>query len=117
MAKTVKVYNGSVSASTVIYTVPSGRNAAVTLAAISSTSGGTSVYTPGSYSVVIPNATVLAPCAAAVGANALAGGLTLGATTANAVFPAVSYLSTGQTLTIGGLSNTNTYSVSVVEEY
>ena len=119
MAKTVKVYNGLVTqATTTIYTVPASRNAAVTLAAMSSNTSTNSGITFGGLTEIVFAAVGTAPCAANVGGNGLAMGSSSAATTAIAVFPQVTYLSTEQTVVVrAGTSTTVKYSISVVEEY
>jgi len=119
MAKTVKVYNGSVlNATTTIYTVPASRNAAVTLAAMSSSSTDNSGITFGGLNESVFAAVGTAPCAANVGGNAIAMAATAAGATVLQVFPQVSYLSTTQTVVVrAGASTTVKYSISVVEEY
>ena len=119
MAKTVKVYNGLVNnATTTIYTVPASRNAAVTLAAMASNNTDNSGIAFGGLTEIVFAAAGIAPCAANVGGNGLAMAASSGGTTVLAVFPQVTYLSTGQTVSVrAGASTTVRYSISVVEEY
>jgi len=117
MAKTVKVLNGSISTTTTIYTVPAERNAAVTLAALVHIGGSSVNMTLGSVTALAVASNSTAPSAAVGGENTLVAAATPIGTTATAVYPRVTYLSTGQTVAFATLNGVVTYSMSVVEEY